>query len=114
MNEVLFYAQVRSENGKGVNLRKGPGASYARVSALPTVAEGTQVAVLEETSATYWRIRVGDAQGYAATAYLQRLDAQDGAEENAGDSGDKVELTLEITLEDAKALFAQLKGVLEG
>lgn len=111
MDEVLYRAKVVSANGKGVNLRTGPGTSYARVDALKTIPEGTQLEVIEETSATFWRVRVGEVVGYASQAYLRRIDENgEIVREDAGDA--KVQLTLEITMEDARALFDQLKGVL--
>lgn len=63
-----YTAYVTSANGKGVNLRKGPGKSY---SSIGTYAVGTQVTVLQH-NATWDYIQVGSRTGYMMNQYLTR------------------------------------------
>ena len=61
------YATITSENGKGVNLREGPGTGYKKIDAYPI---GTTVQVLQQGS-EWSQIQLGDSvTGWMMSRFL--------------------------------------------
>jgi len=63
--EEFRYATVRTDSGS-LNVRRGPGADYAKVS---EIRDGTQV-VVSAIEGEWCAIYYGDTQGYAMKQYL--------------------------------------------
>ncbi len=66
-------------SGEGLNIRSGPGASYAQIEGSP-LPRGTRVSVIT-TRASWWQVEVldvvrgfNDLEGWVSSRYLRRLD----------------------------------------
>ena len=73
--QALYQAVVTAENGKPVNLRKGPSQNAARIRAVPV---GTEVDVLNETNDDWAEIGCDGQTGYMMRRYLRRVDEAPG------------------------------------
>ena len=76
--EEFRYATVKTTNGS-LNIRKGPGTNYARVS---EIKDGTQV-VVSAIEGEWCALYYGDVQGYAMKQYLVIQEPSGTAEETS-------------------------------
>lgn len=79
----LYEAIVDSANDKPVNLRKGPGTSYAVVAA---VKDGTRVKVLSEADDDWAEIDTGSKTGYMMRGFLVKAEDAPGTDAKGGDT----------------------------
>ena len=71
-DEVQGLYDARAINpGTYLNLRSGPGTSYASIARIP---QGAIVLVLDDSNPEWWRVTYQGQTGYAMSMYLERLD----------------------------------------
>ena len=68
---VLFtggaWAETATVNGRGVNVRSGPGMGY---KVTDTLKKGTVVEILDKTDNTWFYVRYPGGTGYMSASYL--------------------------------------------
>lgn len=53
----------------GLNMRKGPGASHPVLTSIP---QGSQVALIDQQSDEWWKVRYQQQEGYVSAQYLSK------------------------------------------
>ena len=99
--QVLYQAVVTAENGKPVNLRKGPSQNAARIRTVPV---GAEVDVLNETDDAWAEIRCDGQTGYMMRRYLRRIgDETDDLSQRVARARTLLQQALEL-LDDGDAI----------
>lgn len=104
--EPLYYATLKANSGKTVNLRRGPSGGSARISMIPL---GTTVAVMNEFNADWAEVSVDGMTGYMMRAYLYPLQP---GEDATGDAATDIE-TISSLLDTADQAIRKARELLD-